>query len=250
MAQYVTKIRTEQGDMQIDYTALANLPKSDTSLSESGKFADAKVVGTKIQQINDDIKEIVDNIQDANTTLDAHKSKVVSDSENGHMSSTDKIKLDGIEENANNYSLPTASNSVLGGVTTISGVESADGLTPCPIIEGVPYYHDNILEDFGITATSQEINLLSGLSTVSEKPRMEVITLGADGWVDNVQTVGANYVTANNLVMISPEPSDENYAEYFESNIRCVSQSDSSLTFSREYESKLDILVNVVVFMD
>ena len=30
MAEYITKIRTENGDMQIDYNALANLPKIPT----------------------------------------------------------------------------------------------------------------------------------------------------------------------------------------------------------------------------
>lgn len=41
---------------------------------------------------------------------------VVSTSTNGLMSSTDKQKLDSIEENANHYVLSTATNSVLGGV--------------------------------------------------------------------------------------------------------------------------------------
>lgn len=41
---------------------------------------------------------------------------VVTTSANGLMSSTDKTKLDGIASGANNYSLPTATSSVLGGV--------------------------------------------------------------------------------------------------------------------------------------
>lgn len=250
MEEYVTRIRTENGDMQIDYKSLANLPSSDTTLSKSGEFADAKVVGVKIQEINDNIKAISGNTQDTDSTFYSHTLKVASSTENGHMTSSDKVKLDGIEENANNYSLPTASNSVLGGVTTTSDVKSSSGLIACPIINGVPYYDVNTLEDLGVNATPQELNLLSGLSTISEKPKMETITLTASGWVDNVQFVVAKYVTENNLVMISPEPSSVNYNEYFESNIRCVSQSDGLLTFRREYESKLDILVNVVVFMN
>lgn len=42
---------------------------------------------------------------------------------NGLMSATDKTKLDGIAENANNYTLPTASSSIKGGIkvgTTLS----------------------------------------------------------------------------------------------------------------------------------
>ena len=30
MAQYITKIRTENGDLQIDYNALANLPPAES----------------------------------------------------------------------------------------------------------------------------------------------------------------------------------------------------------------------------
>ena len=45
MADYVTKIRTEDGDKRIDYNALANLPKADATLTYSGSFADAKAVG-------------------------------------------------------------------------------------------------------------------------------------------------------------------------------------------------------------
>ena len=53
MANYIKKIRTDVGDLQIDYEALANLPKADETLSQSGKFADAKVVGDKIKDVTD-----------------------------------------------------------------------------------------------------------------------------------------------------------------------------------------------------
>lgn len=46
----------------------------------------------------------------------------------GVMSATDKNKLDGIAENANNYSLPTASASVLGGVKVGSGLSISSGV--------------------------------------------------------------------------------------------------------------------------
>ena len=59
----------------------------------------------------------------------------------GLMSATDKTKLNGIEANANNYSLPTAS-STLGGVKTTSTVTDASVYTACPIVDGVPYYKD------------------------------------------------------------------------------------------------------------
>jgi hypothetical protein len=48
---------------------------------------------------------------DTNTTYN-----VVTTSNNGLMSKEDKVKLNGIAENANNYSLPAATSAALGGV--------------------------------------------------------------------------------------------------------------------------------------
>ena len=52
---------------------------------------------------------------------------VATTSANGLMSSADKSKLDGIASNANNYSLPTASTSTLGGVKIGSGISISSG---------------------------------------------------------------------------------------------------------------------------
>lgn len=43
---------------------------------------------------------------------------------NGAMSMADKVKLDGVEEGANKYVLPQATDSVLGGVTLVSALDS------------------------------------------------------------------------------------------------------------------------------
>lgn len=48
MSTYIKRIRTASGDLQIDYNALANLPTTDTALTTSGKAADAKAVGDKL----------------------------------------------------------------------------------------------------------------------------------------------------------------------------------------------------------
>lgn len=45
MADYIKKVKTKTGDKQIDYTALANLPVSDKTLSKTGEFADAAETG-------------------------------------------------------------------------------------------------------------------------------------------------------------------------------------------------------------
>ncbi len=52
------------------------------------------------------------------------------------------------------YTLPTAGSS-LGGVKTTSTVTSTTGLTPCPIISGIPYYKD----------TNNTYNIMTGSTT-------------------------------------------------------------------------------------
>lgn len=61
-------------------------------------------------------------------SLTEHISTLADTLKNGHMSKEDKIKLDSIAENANNYTLPVATNSSLGGIKIGSGINiSADG---------------------------------------------------------------------------------------------------------------------------
>ena len=58
MSDYIKKIRTTTGDKQIDYTALANLPNLltvDTTLSQSGKAADAKAVGEEVSKVKNQL---------------------------------------------------------------------------------------------------------------------------------------------------------------------------------------------------
>lgn len=87
----------------------------------------------------------------------------------GLMSSSDKVKLDGIANNANKYTLPTAGKDILGGVKTNSTVTSASGYTACPIIDGIVYYKDTnttyALSSFGITVTATELNYMDGVTS-------------------------------------------------------------------------------------
>lgn len=105
----------------------------------------------------------------------------------GLMSASDKAKLDGIANGANNYTytLPTAS-STLGGVKTTSTVTSSSGYTACPIISGVPYYKDTnttyTLGSFGVTATADELNKLDGVTATAQELNY------VDGVTSNIQT--------------------------------------------------------------
>ena len=82
MPQHITRIRTESGDLQIDYNALANLPQLlelDDTLSKAGDAADAKAVGDLLdtkedktsidKKFNDINKEIDDALASVNDKL-------------------------------------------------------------------------------------------------------------------------------------------------------------------------------------
>lgn len=137
--------------------------KIDATKIEANEYTDDKIVeyigDTKVStQIDDAIDRCITGLsvsgktitytkgdgntgtittQDTNTT---YSDATISTS--GLMSASDKTKLDGIETDANKYTLPTASSSTLGGVKTTSNVTSNSGYTACPIISGVPYYKD------------------------------------------------------------------------------------------------------------
>ena len=123
-------------------------------------------------------------------------------SANGLMSSTDKAKLDGIAAGANAYTLPTASSSTLGGVKTTSTVTSTSGLTPCPIISGVPYYKDTntsyTLSSFGVTSTAAELNVLDGITaTTTELNYVDGVTSNIQTQLDSKAASSHNHAATN-----------------------------------------------------
>lgn len=78
MAEYITKVRTESGDMQIDYRALANLPKSDATLTQQGGFADAKAAGDAIKTTNESITQLKTESEDAISQLRSDSETAIS----------------------------------------------------------------------------------------------------------------------------------------------------------------------------
>lgn len=69
---YITRIRTESGDKQIDYRALANLPTCDRTLSVSGGMADAKAVGDRISALTSSVTDSLNlkaNVTDVNNKI-------------------------------------------------------------------------------------------------------------------------------------------------------------------------------------
>lgn len=110
----------------------------------------------------------------------------------GLMTAAMVTKLNGIATNANNYSLPTASSSTLGGVKTTSTVTDTSGYSPCPIVSGVPYYRNPLAQK------EYTLSNISGTLAVSK---------GGTG-ATSASTGRAN-LGAVNFVCQKGEPADE-----------------------------------------
>lgn len=108
------------------------------------------------------------------------------------MTTSDRSKLNSIATNANNYSLPTASSSTLGGVKTTSTVTDTSGYSPCPIVSGVPYYRNPLAQ--------KEYTLSNIPGTLS-------VSKGGTG-ATSASTGRAN-LGAVNFVCQKDEPADE-----------------------------------------
>ena len=94
-----------------------NLTEQLQNLSERIAIEMRALNRTKVSKINGAIPDNNGEVTIANATTSA----------SGLMSASDKTKLGGIAEGANNYSLPTASSSQLGGVKTGSNITNNSG---------------------------------------------------------------------------------------------------------------------------
>lgn len=86
-----------------------------TELNAKLQFVFESMEMTKVQKglLADVFTEVIEAAKEG---IEAPIYEVATNSKDGLLSSSDKSKLDGIANNANNYSLPIATTSVLGGV--------------------------------------------------------------------------------------------------------------------------------------
>ena len=135
----------------------------------------------------------------ANLKAQKASTAVATTKSSGLMSAADKEKLNGIQEGANNYTLPVASTA-LGGVKTDSTVASTSGYTAVPIIDGIPYYkNDNTKNTAGATTSTSKLYLI-GATSVSSNPRTYVGG-GSTATAPYIQNglLHASTITANSI---------------------------------------------------
>jgi hypothetical protein len=107
-----------------------------------------------------------------------------------------KTKLDGIAEGANKYTLPTATNKVIGGVTTTSQVATVTtAMIAVPIINGVPYYENTTYAE----ATSNN----AGLMSANDKKKLDGVAANAQvNVLEGVQVNGKDVTITSKKVNI------------------------------------------------
>lgn len=113
------------------------------------------------------------------------------------FTNTLKTKLDGIAEGANKYILPTATNKVIGGVTTTSQVATVStAMIAVPIINGVPYYENTTYAE----ATSDNVGLMSA----NDKKKLDGVATNAQvNVLEGVQVNGKDITIASKKVNIN-----------------------------------------------
>ena len=103
----------------------------------------------------------------------------------GSMSAADKAKLDGIDANANNYTLPAATASTIGGVKPGTGCEvTADGTMNVTVSGGTEYQGTAPIVVAGnaisITAASTSA---AGSMSAADKSKLDGIAANANNYV-------------------------------------------------------------------
>lgn len=96
--------------------------------------------------------------------------------QNGFMRASDKAKLDGIADGANNYTLPTASASVLGGILIGYGTS---GRNYAVLLDGSGKAYVNVPWTDTNTTYSLATSTNDGLMKASDKAKLDGISSGA-----------------------------------------------------------------------
>lgn len=158
------------------------------------------------------------------------------------------------------YSVSRMGIDGTGAVSTVCGVD--------PDSNGnVQLTAENISADFGQTVAQAlawkqpKINtsgLLKGTGdggvsaavagTDYQSPvKSATVTLSANAWSGNSQTINVSNVTANSLVTVAPVPAAQNRTAYLESGVYCSAQGAGTLTFVCEDVPSVNLNVNVQI---
>lgn len=125
------------------------------------------------------------------------------------------------------------------GVNVVSyGGETLVDMTDATITE------DTVLE--GYTGYGADGELVVGTAKTTKQYSVN-ITIPADGWEDNTQTVAVDIVTAGCTVIIGGDYGSE--PEYSRCGVWCSAQADGALTFQCSRVPGTDVVADAVIFV-
>lgn len=208
MAQYVTKIRTNVGDIPIDYNALANLP--DLSIYATKKsVAD---VNTLITNVQNEIKNEINILDDTSIKSVAN----IKPDSNGNVAITPSNI--GAATSDHGHSITSLSDTLSvekggTGATSASSARSNLGITPANI----------------------------GAVTM----KTATVSLPVGSWSSKKQTVSVSGVTSSNNVIVTAAPAS--YEHYNECAVRCSAQGSGTLTFTCTDTPTSSLTANVLI---
>lgn len=137
-----------------------------------------------------------------------------------------------------------------GAVSSVGGVmPDQDGNVPLTVGGVAPGAGGNIpISVRGvIPGENGDIPLTPEAIGAQKKHVARVVLLLADGWIDNMQTVEAESVTANNTLIVGSAP--ENYDAYSKAGVYCCAQSDRAVTFKCNSVPDTDLNANIVIWI-
>lgn len=112
------------------------------------------------------------------------------------------------------------------------------------------YFYPLTTVDQVITDNNARLNVLlnnleTSINTKQEKYKPISISLSSSNWSNMEQTVSANGVTEDSVIIPSPAP--ESYTAYGEAGIYCSAQSTNALTFTCSDIPSMNLVVNVLI---
>lgn len=124
------------------------------------------------------------------------------------------------------------------------GVDGVDGYTP---VKGTDYWTEEEQSEIKESAAEHAKAYIDNWA-----PGYITVTLNASEWSASnsnyTQSVDVAGVTANNIVIVSPDTDDDTYDEYAFRRIRCIQQSEGALTFLAESLPTINVAVNVAIY--
>lgn len=160
------------------------------------------------------------------------------------------------------YSVSRMGIDGTGAVSTVCGIDPDSGGNVALTGTQIPQSNDDPTSISTAISEKQEKITVSGLlkgdgsggvsaavaGTDYQSPvKAATVTLSANAWSGNSQTINISNVTAGSLVTIAPVPTAQNRTAYLEAGVYCSAQGAGTLTFVCEDVPSVSLNVNIQI---